>query len=250
MFNAVISQLSVFVSAVLYWQYYDPVSAAGDILGAVLNATATNSSALNRGLANVTSTSFAEADANISAANYTLANNTGLVNVRKIDPHILVASVGTLTAIWAMAVLGLTLTIKREYLHTFWSTQTGYAYSQSYFLDNEGSDVKRILIFFRNERHWRSICDRVRKWVLCMYAAWEALKPAWFTDAVKSRIPDGFIPVESLQRENARAPGGRRKTLEDASALRRISLALGSAAVSAADVAPEITSPMPDQLSN
>ena len=58
--NCVMSQLSVFVSAFIYW-YYVPSSAAGDILGAILNdtvgdsalanATATNSAASNLSLA-------------------------------------------------------------------------------------------------------------------------------------------------------------------------------------------------------
>jgi hypothetical protein len=38
-----------------------------------------------------------------------------------------------------------------------------------------------------------------------MYAAWQALKPVWFTGAVKAQIPDAFIPTEALRRENARA---------------------------------------------
>jgi hypothetical protein len=82
-----------------------------------------------------------------------------------------------------------------------------------------------------NERQWRAIRALVRQWVLGMYATWEALKPAWFSDVVKSHIPDDFMPAEALRSENARAPGGRRKTLENTGALRRASLALGSNAV-------------------
>jgi hypothetical protein len=202
-FNAVTSQLSVFVSAFTYWQYYAPPTAAGDMLGAVLNATA-------------------------GANHKTLTNSIAAnLTVGKIELITLVASVGTLFALWAFAALGLWLTMKPEYRRTFSSTQTGYAYARSIFLDNEGTDAKRIYIFGINERLWRVIRDRVRQWVLNLYAVWQALKPVWFTDAVKAQIPDDFLPAEALRQENARAPGGRRETLGNASRLRSMSIALG-----------------------
>jgi hypothetical protein len=204
LFTTIMSQLSVFVAAFIYWQYYIPPIAAVDILRAVVNDTATNSSASNLGLSNVTSASIA--DTIVSTANGTLASAPRVGSTAgKIDLITLVASVGTLFAVWAFAALGVWLTMKPEYRRTFWSTQTGYAYSQSIFLGNEGNDAKRIEIFGVNERHWRAIRDRVRQWVLAMYAAWQALKPVWFTDAVKAQIPDAFIPTEALRRENARA---------------------------------------------
>jgi hypothetical protein len=205
-FNTIMNQLSVFVAAFIYWQYYIPPTAAVDILRAVLNATGTNSSASNVSAANLTNAPVADLVA--SAANSTPASSTGAASTAgKIDLITLVASVGTLFAVWAVAALGVWFTMKPEYRRTFWSTRTGYAFSQSYFLDNEGNDAKRIEIFAHNERHWRAIRDRVRQWVLAMYAAWQALQPVWFTDAVKAQIPDAFIPTEALRRENARAGG-------------------------------------------
>ena len=50
-------------------------------------------------------------------------------------PLTLLASVVALIGVWAMAVVGLSLTIKRAYRHTFVSLQTGYADTQSIFLD-------------------------------------------------------------------------------------------------------------------
>jgi hypothetical protein len=200
----IMNQLSVFVAAFIYWQYYIPPTAAADILRAVLNATATNSSASDLSVANLTNTSIA--DIIVTAVNHTLASAPRVGSTAsKIDRITLVASVGTLFTIWALAALGVWRTMKPEYRRTFWSTQTGYAYTQSKFLDNEGNDAKRIEIFSMNERHWRAIRDRVRQWVLAMYAAWQALKPIWFTDTVKAQIPDAFIPTEALRTENARA---------------------------------------------
>ena len=84
----------------------------------------------------------------------------------KIGDMPLFATVGALAAVWLVAIVGVSLTIKAEYLHTFISLQTGYAATQSHFLDNQGNDAKRVLIFFMNERHWQAIRDRVRQWVL------------------------------------------------------------------------------------
>jgi hypothetical protein len=215
--TTIMNQLSVFVAAFIYWQYYIPPTAAADILRAVLKATGSNSSAFNVSVANLTNASVADIG---SAANSSLANAPRVGSTAgKIDLITLVASVGALFAMWAFAALALCLTMKPEYRRTFWSTQTGCAYSQSYFLDNEGNDSKRIGIFYQNERHWRAIRDRVMQWVLAMYAAWQALKPAWFTNAVKAQIPDAFIPTDALRRENARA----RQTV---GRLRRLSFAL------------------------
>ena len=113
----------------------------------------------------------------------------------KIHDAQLFAMVSTLAVVWLVTGLGLALTIKREYLHTFVSLQTGYADTQSTFLDNERDEARRVLIFFCNERQWRAIRDRVRQWVLSVYAAWKALMPSWFTEDLQTRIPDDFMPV-------------------------------------------------------
>ncbi len=75
-FITIMNQLSVFVAAFIYWQYYVPPTAATDILRAVVNATATNSSASNVSVANLTNTSIADMIASIAES--TLANATGV----------------------------------------------------------------------------------------------------------------------------------------------------------------------------
>ena len=116
----------------------------------------------------------------------------------KIGDVPLFATVGALAFVWLIALVGLSLTIKREYLHTFVSLQTGYAVSQSIFLDSQGNDAKRINIFYRNERHWQAIRDHVRQWVLSAYATWQALMPAFFTADLQARIPDDFMPAQAV----------------------------------------------------
>jgi hypothetical protein len=129
----------------------------------------------------------------------------------------------TFGVVLLVAVLSLSFTIKREYLHTFISLQTGSAYAQNYFLDNEGDDAKRVEIFFHNERQWQAIRDRVREWVLSMYMAWKALMPSWFTTDLQARIPDDFMPAQVSQDLNTQAPNGRRPTVQDMGVLRRAS---------------------------
>jgi hypothetical protein len=141
----------------------------------------------------------------------------------KIGDLPLFAIVATLAVLLLIAVIGLSLTIKREYLHTFVSMQTGCAFAQSYFLDNEGDDAKRVEIFYCNERQWQAIRNRVRKWVLGMYAVWKALMPTWFTPDLQARIPDEFMPAQFVHALNAQAPGGRRPTLQNMGLLRRVS---------------------------
>ena len=145
------------------------------------------------------------------------------MHASKIGDLPLFATVGALAAMWLVAVVGLSLTVDREYLHTFVSLQTGNSFSQSYFLDNQGNDAKRVRIFFHNERHWQAIRDRVRQWVLSVYATWQALMPAFFTADLQARIPDDFMPAQAVQDLNARSPDGRRPTLQNMGLVRRMS---------------------------
>ena len=157
------------------------------------------------------------------------------MHASKIGDLPLFATVGVLAAVWLVAIVGLSLTIKREYLHTFVSLQTGYADTQSYFLDNQGDDARRINIFFHNERHWQAIRDRVRQWVLSVYAAWQALMPAFFTADLQARIPDDFMPAQVVQDLNAQSPDGRRPTLQNMGLVRRMSHAAPAGVASELD---------------
>ncbi len=152
------------------------------------------------------------------------ANAAGVnMHASKIGDLPLFTIVVTLAVALLVAVVGLSLTIKREYFHTFVSLQTGCAFAQSPFLDNEGDDAKRVHIFLFNERQWQAIRDRVREWVLGMYVVWKALMPSWFTTDLRSRIPDEFMPTQVVRELNAQAPGGRRPTLQNMGLLRRVS---------------------------
>jgi hypothetical protein len=87
--------------------------------------------------------------------------------------------------------------IDPEYRKTFWSTQTGWQKSCSYFLDND-DDCTRMIVFTDNPILWRSIAPQVKEWTLANWDTWVDSKPEWFTPKVISTVPDDFIPPRYL----------------------------------------------------
>jgi hypothetical protein len=82
----------------------------------------------------------------------------------KISGPFLYGTVGALVAVWLVAFCAFLLIIKRGYIHTFVSLQSGSDYIISYFRDND-DESRRIRIFFGNELLWESIRPAVRAWV-------------------------------------------------------------------------------------
>jgi len=143
----------------------------------------------SEGGGNCTGANHTSTTANGAAAEYASANSS------KIDDYTLFATIGTLSAAWAIAFIGLLLTMKRKYPGTFVPLQTGCAYSRSHFLDHPGDDARRILIFSTNQWHWRSIRDLVLQWVLGAYTAWRMLSPAWRGSKQPSASRDAMLPT-------------------------------------------------------
>jgi hypothetical protein len=220
---------SWFVAAALYSVYFP---AWANALASGVNVSTADSMVNSTYFANFAGANSTGAPSLISRATevtqslHAKVDATGAnMPASKIGDLPLFMIVATLTVGLLVAVLGLSLTIKREYLHTFVSLQTGRAYAQSYFLDNEGNDARRIEIFFHNERQWQAIRNRVREWVLGMYAVWQALMPSWFTTDLQARIPDDVMPAQVVSDLNAQAPKGRRLTLQNMDLSRRLSQA-------------------------
>jgi hypothetical protein len=225
--NALTGVVSWFVAAMLYSQYF-PAGPTELARGADMNTSADNYSAfLNSSASNSTEAGSGASPLShampINAIHATAVATGATMHASKIGDLPLFATVGTLAVIWLVAVVGLSLTIKRDYLHTFVSLQTGYADTQSYFLDSQGDDARRVVIFFCNERQWQAIRDLVRQWVLSVYAAWQALMPAFFTTDLQARIPDDVMPAHAAQDLDVQAPGGRRPTVQNMGLLRRMS---------------------------
>jgi hypothetical protein len=82
----------------------------------------------------------------------------------KISGPFLYGTVGALVAVWLVAFCAFLLMIRREYVHTFVSLQSGSDYIISYFRDNV-DEARRIQIFYSNDLMWQSIRPAVRTWV-------------------------------------------------------------------------------------
>lgn len=112
---------------------------------------------------------------------------------------------------------------------TFWSFETGWETSQSYFLDNVGNDEARIIIFSANLNHWKSLEGEVKAWSLSNWRRWEVEKPDWFTPLLKASVPDSFNSSEMVDalgglgraRRGSANLGGR--VIETAGLMRRLS---------------------------
>ncbi len=161
----------------------------------------------------------------------------------KLEAATLYAFVSTLTAVSIVSFGVLLLTMERKYVRTFFSTQTGAEYTMGQFLENDGNDELRAIIFYRNQELWRPIRPQVQAWLRLRFMTWRRTKPTWFTDALVSCIPTDMLPARDAQRLSAQAPGGRRSTVHDADAslTQRMSVSLGMSttpAVALAQVAP------------
>ncbi len=224
-FNAMMTHVACFIAAALYSTHYTGTALDNESYSATGGNYTANTTVVNA--------------SGVLPANGTAADYAG-ARSNKIDDFSLFATIVTLSTVWAIAAVGLLLTMNREYIGTFVSLQTGCAFTRAHFLDHAGDDARRINIFFSNEQHWRSIRDLVRQWVLGAYATWLALSPAWLSNSVRAMIPDDFIPalVAPVQQLDAQAPGGQRRSLASMGALRRVSLAFGGAEVTAEWSAP------------
>jgi hypothetical protein len=86
------------------------------------------------------------------------------VGEAKISGPFLYGTVSALVAVWLLAFCAFLLIIKREYVHTFVSRQSGSDYIVGYFRDNV-DEARRMQIFYCNELMWQSIRPAARAWV-------------------------------------------------------------------------------------
>jgi hypothetical protein len=99
------------------------------------------------------------------------------------------------------------LLMKPAYRSTFFSTETGYAWVQSYFVAGQTDEVKKR-IFEHNKKQWMSIRDDVKAWTMENWERWEEEKPDWFNDNFVASLDDDMIPAASLRKMNG---GSRRR---------------------------------------
>ena len=107
--------------------------------------------------------------------------------------------VSSLNGAWITSSVAFMLLMKRKYMATFFSTQTGHAFCKNKFINGE-TDEKKMIVHMRNKKLWKSIRDDVKAWTIENWERWEEEKPKWFNDAWTSKVDDDMIPAASLRK--------------------------------------------------
>ena len=128
----------------------------------------------------------------------------------KLDAATLYGALSLLTTVAVLSLMVFLLTIKRRYIHTFFSTASGNFQAQSSFLNGK-TDAEKMHIFKRNVRLWQSIYPQVSDFVLNNWERWEEEKEDWFSEKLVASIPDDMIPKPNLEALGG-AEGRRRST--------------------------------------
>jgi hypothetical protein len=144
----------------------------------------------------------------------------------KLPTDLVFTVLGALVGVWAASLTGFLLTIKREYIGTFLSLETGRAYVVRFFSEAEGDDERRVKIFNFSPALWTEIRSDVKAWTLDNYGRWKADKPFWFTVGLIQRLPDDFMPPADVLALDEQAPGGKRKSLANMGSRKRLRSAL------------------------
>ena len=85
------------------------------------------------------------------------------------------------------------VSIKREFIVTFFSTVTAKKFNQERFR-NATTDHARYDLLTNHHSYYDEIRGEVKKWVEEKYYDWVEDEPEWFTDRVKASIPKDMIP--------------------------------------------------------
>ena len=124
-----------------------------------------------------------------------------------LPARLLWISAGSISAAWALAYLSLMLMVKPEWRSSFWSTRTTLDEARTTFYECE-TEEEKMGIFGLHRSKWESFRDEVRDFTHANWARWKDEKPAWFTEEVIQRVPDGFIPVaRGAEEAEQRWPG-------------------------------------------
>jgi hypothetical protein len=131
-----------------------------------------------------------------------------------MDESVAWTIVGGLSGLFVSFQTCFLLLMKREYVTTFFSSQTGHAWVKAMFLDGT-DDRQKIRALRKNKKLWLSIRDDVKAWTMENWERWEEEKPEWFNDAWKAGVDDSMIPPASLRKLNGGGSERRRSSLGD-----------------------------------
>ena len=128
-----------------------------------------------------------------------------------IDESVAWTIVVSLCFAWMCVFGAFLLLMKREFVMTFFSTQTAVGWVHASFVNGD-SDEQKTRVLRKNRRMWLSIRDDVKAWTLENWERWEEEKPEWFNDAFKASVDDGMIPADALVQMKMQGGGSRRRS--------------------------------------
>jgi hypothetical protein len=131
-----------------------------------------------------------------------------------MDQSVAWTIVGGLSSSALVGFIAFLLLMKRTYLSTFFSLQTGHEWVKHFFVTGT-TDAKKMRTLLSNKKQWLSIRDDVKAWTLENWERWEEEKPAFFTAAFKASVDDDMIPPASLRKLNGGGSERRRSSLGD-----------------------------------
>ena len=84
--------------------------------------------------------------------------------------------------------------VKRRYLKTFYTIETGKQFGGRLFLEAE-NDTQRAQVFTRHSSHWKKIKPKVQDWLNSGWADWEAKGPLWFHSTFLASVPPEMVKL-------------------------------------------------------
>jgi hypothetical protein len=120
--------------------------------------------------------------------------------------------VGSLSGAWIAFFGASLLLMKKKYVTTFFSLQSGHAWVKEKFINGDTDELKAWTLGC-NKKQWASIRDDVKAWTMENWERWEEEKPEFFNDAWKAGVDDDLIPPSSLR--NGDESERRRSSLGD-----------------------------------
>ena len=119
--------------------------------------------------------------------------------------------VGSLSAGWMCVFAAFLLLMKRPYLGTFFSFQSGHAWAKENFITGDTDELKAWTLGC-NKKQWMSIRPDVKAWTMENWERWEDEKPPFFTDAWKASVDDDMIPPANLRKLMKGGASSRRRS--------------------------------------
>ena len=90
--------------------------------------------------------------------------------------------------------------INPKYHRTFFSLMTAKEAERNMFMAAEEPEAK-LWVFVDPPFMWEDFREELKEYVLDNFEEWETGKPRWWTETLKSRIPEDMIPETARKRE-------------------------------------------------